>query len=197
MKQNHINLDVMWGATLDDTVNSALTMVKRTNRNVCFNFNGVEMMVTKNNTNDELIREFHNKVAIKQEKYLNSTQYKIDTKQRVDKVQKLQTHIDKLLSELKSLTVNKSNIIKWIGEFAAINDDVDLIYDKNEIVSFLKEAGYKRNDEVGNAAVHTNSTIYAKWLIGQAIDNLESGMPIHPIATKFCKDYFDKFASVE
>lgn len=181
------------GDTIDDTCREAIEMVSNKRVDVYFEFNGVELKATESSTKDELVNYFHGELSRKRDEYLNSEQYKEDHAKQAKQLQALQIKIDDLLSELKSLALTDDSVVSWVGSFAEINDHKDLVYDNSEIISILVSAGYESNAEVGNPAVKTNKATFARWLVGQAIANLERGMPIHPVAEKFSRDYLNMF----
>lgn len=55
----------------------------------------------------------------------------------------------------------------------------------------LEVAGYEDNAEVGKSPreIQADKSMMARYIVGQAINNLRIDMPIHPIASKFASDY--------
>jgi hypothetical protein len=98
-----------------------------------------------------------------------------------------------LLTKLDSLVSNEDNLVEWLGLFSYLNDNSNIKYDKELLISKIEKQGYKSNDCVGNDFVKNDKHICAKWLIGQALDNLHSGRNIHSICQIFADDYKVKF----
>jgi hypothetical protein len=58
-----------------------------------------------------------------------------------------------------------------------------------EVLSALKQAGYKANEYSGAAFVKGDKEILGRYILGQVVDNLSSGMPPHPVASTFAAQY--------
>lgn len=70
-----------------------------------------------------------------------------------------------------------------------MSDHSGLGYNKQVLADALESAGYKQNDCVGDPEVKSSQRIFARWLVGQAIDCLREGMSLHPSIQKFANDY--------
>lgn len=188
-----IHVDFLPGDSIQNACDEAIELAQNKSQMVYFSFNGVDLKVSGSSSKDELVQYFHDELARKSEEYRNSEQYQIDQKRQEERLASLQKKTNELIAELKTLSRDDDSIVKWIGAFAEVNDHMDLVYDRAEIINILESAGYKANAEVGNNAVKNDPSVFARWLIGQAIDNLARNMPIHPMATKFSNDYFELF----
>jgi hypothetical protein len=86
--------------------------------------------------------------------------------------------------------MTEAELVSWVGAFADYSDDTRIVYDKQKVIDTLQGYGYVAGEHVGDPAVKTDKTVFAKWLIGQALDGLTCSVgAIHGIAEKFAKDY--------
>lgn len=184
-----IKLDVMGGSHISKCIIEAIEIAKSTRKEVEFDFNGVNLKVTKDSSAELVAKWWDDEIDRQRQEYLASPAYKELCAKRESKRALDQAKIDELVDRLENGRMSEDALVAWVGEFAEINDDIGLNIHKDSVLKALTAAGYKRNECVGDENVKTVKTIFAKWLIGQAIDNLENGMPIHPIASNFAKTY--------
>lgn len=186
-----IEVDIMPGDTITESCDAAIELATEHQLPVRFTFNGVEITATASDSTDDLIRKFRSDMEANRLAYLESP----EGKQEAERLERYRadnnTKANQLVAELQDVLAlqDEGALVAWIGRFADVSDYVGLDYNKQAVATALESAGYVRHQCVGDPEVKTDKTKFARWLIGQAIDNLRSGMGIHPIATKFAADY--------
>lgn len=184
-----IKLDVMCGSHVSKCITEAIELAKSTRKEVEFDFNGVNLKVTKDSSAELVAKWWDDEMERQRQEYRASKEYKDMCSARESKRALDQAKIDEMVERLEKIRMSEDDLVAWVGKFADINDDIGLNIHSRTVVKALTDAGYRRNECVGFEEVKTVKTVFAKWLIGQAIDNLENGMPIHPIASNFAKTY--------
>lgn len=184
-----IKLDVMGGSHISKCIIEAIEIAKLTVKEIEFKFNGVNLKVNKDSSVEMVAKWWDDELERQRQEYLASKEYKDMCSARESKRALDQAKIDEMVERLEKIRMSEDDLVAWVGKFADINDNIGLNIHSRTVVKALTDAGYRRNECVGFEEVKTVKTVFAKWLIGQAIDNLESGMPIHPIASNFAKTY--------
>lgn len=127
---------------------------------------------------------FHELCEERSREYRETDAYKQAEAVRVKLAQLDQVQIDRLI-QIFPADGYESDLLQWIGDFAAINDNNRLHFDHEFVAKLLIAEGYVRNDSVLtreqiDAGEQLPESLHGRWLIGQAIDHLMRGMPIHP-----------------
>lgn len=181
--------DVSAGCEITKTCGAAIALAVEYQLPVQFDFNGVQITATATDEALTLVGKFHAELDARRVAYEASP----EGKRRAEEQRQQQAERDgkatQLLAELPAALATEPDTVSWIGRFAEVSDYIGLSYDKQAVAATLESAGYVRNDCVGDPAVKTNKTVFARWLVGQAIDNLRSGYGIHPVAIRFAADY--------
>lgn len=113
------------------------------------------------------------------------------------------TTMSRLLKELAALPANAPlpAVVKWVGEMAKVNDDIRVaeIFSewKSDVAEKLKAMGYADNAFTGPDYDANDSYKSGAYIVGQAINCLESGMPIHPLSVKFCHAWLTRWGYAE
>jgi hypothetical protein len=184
---------IMVGTSIATACKEAMKLSNNRCKSVHFNFNGILIKTAENSTVDQLNNFYHLELERNHEIYINSDEYKELEKKRQAKTLKDQNSLNKLISELDDIISNEDNLIAWLGSFSYLNDNLQINFNKEEIIQKLEESGYKRNVYTNENFVKDDKNICAKWLIGQALDNLHSGRRVHSMCQMFADDYKVKF----
>jgi hypothetical protein len=178
------------GEHLDEAIESAKEEATRHGEPVSMTFNGIKLSIASDSKKEDVVTRYHAEQDKKAEEYHNSPEGKAAAEKYRQQNDRDQQRITSLVQSLPdAIKSGEAAVVKWVGDFSEVNDNINMNYDKVAIAEALKAAGYKNNGRVGDPEVKTNPTAFAEWLVGLAINNLEAGIPIHPIAEKFSKDY--------
>lgn len=177
---------------INEAILQALNLVSPT-RNVTFDFNGVKVEVTLDDTVESVLEQFDRKLDERQEAYRNSQAYKDYKAKREVEVAEKNEKLAKILNSLHE-GVDDAVLVNLIGEFSIIADDsgCDKVYSEN-LAKFLKDLGFVSDACVGDERVATDQKVFRMWLFGQVLSGIESVGSPHPITKKFCDEYITKF----
>jgi hypothetical protein len=89
----------------------------------------------------------------------------------------------------KALGKGLTATINWIQEYADVADNINLNYRGKEVLKALTSAGFKTNEFAGDKFVKGDKEVMGRYILGQVIDNLQSGMPPHPMVSHLAKHY--------
>lgn len=151
--------------------------------------NGVVVPITSEKDSDRLSKKFFdNALQAASDRYRASLEYKKQQEDRARYVSNIAQLIERLRAKAESNyfiehdgDVKHARVLAWLSVLSKHNDHVDLKHDKIELISFVEKVGYERDD-----ALHLDKKEYevletrARYIAGQAISMMRSGMPVHP-----------------
>ena len=192
-------LEIDPGETIKSAIFSAIEVAQEKVQPVQFNFNGIVVQVTGDSEYDIVKQEYRTALAESQKEYENSPRYKKLKQKQDEELKADQLRIDSLLASLSEVLKGNdfASVVVWCGLFAEINDNNNLKFDKKVLVEQLKVAGWLSGVCTGKDFNEDDPENYARYIVGQCISNLESGMPIHPIAKSFADKWVEKFPKLE
>lgn len=194
-QDSHMQIDVYAGANLYGVIDEAINLAKLHEKDVRFNFNGINVNVTPSSTSSSVVSSFERASEERATAYKNSPEGKQAVIDAANRQKSAQTAVDDMLENFEIAAAHPDTLIEWLGAFSEVNDHIGLTWDRKGLISRLNDLGYKSNDCVGNPLVATDKVVFAKWLVGQCIETLNSMGSIHPIAHKFANDYKEKFGN--
>lgn len=184
-------LDVQCGCDVAAACRVSASLARVTGMRVPFNFNGAEVVARPNSRVIDLYDGWHAEMDRKRQEYEASDEYKQMVAQQKAENERDQAIIDGLLSTLDEAVKDKDTLLRWLSDFAAVADNVNMNYPRQAINDTLKAAGYVANAFVGKKEeIAANKDAEALYIIGQAISCMDSGMPPHPVLITFVKRYF-------
>lgn len=127
--------------------------------------------------------KFHELCEERSRAYRETDAYKQAEAARVKQALEDQSKIDLLIAGFPKGGY-EIELLEWLVEFAAINDNIRLTFDKKHVASLFEAEGYVNNDSVISdeelkAGLELPNSLRGRWAIGQAINHLSRGMPIH------------------
>lgn len=180
------------GTSIAVACQTAISRAKLTHENAQFTFNGIKLIATPNSIPKKLEAEFMAKLKARADAYQKSPEGIAAKKKRAAEIIQKQHSIDKALTSLKSVIGDPDKLMHWIKSFADNSDDIDVKFSKSMLADELEAAGYINNEHVGQKPKwFSTRERMSRYIIGQAISCLRSGLPPHPITASLVKDYFD------
>lgn len=186
-----LTIEPLAGSHIDDVINQAISMAKDNAAPVKFTFNGVQMHIDGPNTIDEARQQFDAKIAKSAEDYRNSPAGKAAAAEAALRLADLQGRHDALMMTLPEKFTSHLDAINWLMEYQSPADHLGVVGKSfGTVLSVLSASGYVANDCVGlPQAAYKEPDTLAKYVVGQAMDNMESGMPPHQMVHRFGADY--------
>lgn len=102
-----------------------------------------------------------------------------------------QTNHDQLMSQLMHVAGDEPRLMSWLSAYSDAADHVGVENkDFLRVCSILEIHGYVNNDCVGfDESEFANPRVMARYIAGQAISCMRSGMPPHPMTAHFVEKY--------
>lgn len=157
-------------------------------------FNGVTVIVTEESTPESIYEDYKKQLEEQQKAYEQTEEYKLRQIEREERAKNLNYESTYMLGQL--FTINWSNydqILTWLHDYQPISDHVDVKVPKEQLIKLFTENGYGINVNTGKNFDKENEENFARYIIGQALDNFEHVGAIHPILQKFVNDWKEKF----
>lgn len=180
------------GEHLDDAIQTALALAAEHDLPVRFTFNDAEATVTKDTRPVEVLASFDRQWSAQREAYKTSPEGRAAAERQTAEVARSQARHDALMGNLPVAVQDEALLVQWLADYAGPADDNRVLgHDYELVAAMLVSAGYARADAVGlPREEYENPAVLARWLIGQALDQLRGGMPPHPgMMERFAEDY--------
>jgi len=172
-----------WGENILHAAEKAVKTCKDECCEVRSNFNGIEIIVGKNDQPSDVIKQYNDKLDDRQKAYEKSPEYKqhqIDAEIRRKNNQ--ESH-DKLMESLGGIET-ESDILDWLYEYVPLVDNIYVKSDRPKVYQHLSDLGYIESDNLGeDKEFYKNKTNFARYIIGQVMNCW------HPCATGFIEKY--------
>ena len=180
------------GTNIEHACNEAVKMARQGDCMVRFDFNGVELVASGRSDPKALSDSFLDEMNKRAEAYKKSPEGIQDAENRRLLVESNNLKAAELIRNLPALLVAETlnDLMGWLKQFAVIADDIGTRFDHRELRLALESAGYKNNEGVGQPPEWFNTRErMGRYIVGQVIDCLSTGMPPHPITLSFIGKY--------
>lgn len=178
------------GTHISDAIGSALTVATERGVPVCFDFNGVHVVVNPGDNPDDVLRIWSDTMDANAAAYRASPAGIKAAQEAAEWLTRLQALHDELMAKLPGVVTDESALVQWCEDFSR-TDHIG-IKGRNYpgAIALMEAAGWRCNDMVGNyEAVYRQPEAMARWLIGQAMDCMARDLPPHGIMEKFAAEY--------
>lgn len=153
-------------------------------------FNGVEIVADRAATCESLCAEWDQKREAAAVAYRNSPEGKAAAAKREAEVQTRQERHDALMRDLATLDfANDVAMLDWLCAIQDSTDDVSVLVNKPVILAEFSRAGFKSGANCGDEFNPDDRENVFRYIVGQALDGLESVGAIHGIIHKFAADW--------
>lgn len=185
------------GQTIQSAAEEANYVARKLGIKVFLKFNDVELAVFPDYTTsaaDTLAKEFYDKCEAKCKDYEQSDECKERQKQRARVVEELQDQIDTLMHGLPLLDFKDlDEVLRWLEDMQEPSDDTGTFVPVSVIIGAFREHGFEADMNCGEDFKKEDRENYAGWVIGQALQNLESLGAIHPMIPGFIEKWRERF----
>lgn len=102
--------------------------------------------------------------------------------------------LDTAMPELSSLDFAcLADVINWLGKIQGPSEIIGVRVPNKEIVATFRNHGFEPNVNYGRNFNEEDEDNHARWLIGQALVNLEDRGAIHKVFDRFADEWRKKF----
>lgn len=153
-------------------------------------FNDIELFAGPGVTEDSLVARYWDESHSRAEAHRNSPEGKAAKAEMDAKIQHAQGEMAKLVESLPSVLGDESALMDWCSSYAEHGDwtGVDC---QGAFVMCQLESFACCNEHVGASPewLQEQPTRMAKYIVGQVINCLRTGMPAHPMTITFVERY--------
>lgn len=193
MRQHDVPVGTIISAAFTELVKEA----NLHNESVKAEFNGIEVVAQPGDDAGKLYMDYQADQSRRAREYHRSREGKRARRQQDKRKRQMQRQAEKVMRDLRGLDFsNFEELIDFLDRLADSSDHVDVTFDSQLVVDEFVKHGFTANANVGDEYDDNDSENSARWLIGQALDGLESIGAIHPIYHKFADEWREKFALV-
>lgn len=188
-----INYNPPLGEYISTTINKIVALANQEMKCVVTTFNEIDLVAHPFTTTEQALEKyFTEEQQRRQEEYYASKEYKDKEVKRQKEIKEAQDIIDTYISNLNEVLESKDTekVIDWLKVFTDPADRSGTYCNFSFVTKTFIDAGYKANAFVGEGALlETHKEWMGLYIIGQAIDCMQKGMPPHPIIYKFIEQY--------
>jgi hypothetical protein len=197
------------GTHIGNACKEAIDLAIESDSPVVFTFNDIEIKAYETSTVEELCQKYSYETKVRAEAWHRTQEYKDQQDKRNLEVAEKSWQVLELFKKLDliiekcfiakvmkdrgiTLTLERSQeeLLNWMELFVPLADDIAIEFDKELLISKLNKAGFFENEEVGrNPDWFDTRDKMARYIIGQVIGCLKSGMPPHPMTVSFIEKY--------
>ena len=157
-------------------------------------FNHVLFHVTDDSTEQELLAHFNAELDRQRAEYEASDAYKLRQQENEAELEILNTEAAVLMEQLRTLDVSDyKKVLFWIKKFQPYSDRSGVTFSKREILERFTQNGYLPNANVGENFKNENEENHARWIIGQALDGIQTVGAMHQMVVIFAERWEEKF----
>lgn len=190
-EQPLIRVEASPGSHIRTVCEEAVKLAALRKCDVVLDFNGIEIFAKESDDPSQLEQGFLTQCHQRTEAWNNSQEGMASAQQAQKRLELAQALVNVLLSRLPSAMGSTETLVEWVGEFASVNDHTGLKFDKQALADTLTAAGFSRGALVGEdpASIQKSPKKMAQYIVGQAIDHLCEGMPMHPALERLALQY--------
>lgn len=180
----------MAGDWIDNACQEAVKLAIENGDTVTFKFNDIEMTAGPGDDPALLSRFFSQESARRYEEYQRSPQGIAAAEERRCRLHQSQIRMDALMDDMKAtFDTGLDGVVDWLSQYTPLADDNGVSARINIVHNALLAAGYINNEYTGDAFVKGDKRIVGRYIVGQAINCMERGMPPHPMLVSFAEQY--------
>jgi hypothetical protein len=157
-------------------------------------FNDIGLVVNPGDKPDNIVSFYFKESERRSQEYRESPAGKRAAQEVEDRRKRAQNMADQAVVDMAELDyTNRASVINWLERIREPSDHVGVDINAAGVVEKFEDHGFKLGVNCGDDFDGENEENFARWLIGQALDNLNSSGFIHQMFHTFAKDYRKKF----
>ncbi|HBR80607.1 MAG: hypothetical protein UW63_C0054G0002 [Candidatus Uhrbacteria bacterium GW2011_GWF2_44_350] len=189
-------LEAMPGQHVQQFAQQLIDRAKADSVDVEGDFNGITLHVSSEEsvTAEDLVSFYSQESDRRAEEYRKSPEGIKAAEEAESRKTALQEKAEQLVTQLDSLDFsNLEAVVDWIVDFQDASDHIGVSFDKQKVVDTFRSHGFDVGVNTGKDFNGEDSENFAKWLVGQALDGINSVGAIHQVVHKFAGDWKKKF----
>ncbi len=186
-----VSYDVPPGETIARACDTAVSIAKHGKCSVKFDFNGIPVKATPTSTPRLLQDGWNEECNRRSDAYAASPEGKRAKAEMDAKIDAAQNECNRLSITLgTAVKGGVGSVIEWLNSYVKAADWIGVDSHRNSVTRTLLDAGYKDGEHVGKPPEWFNTKKrMGRYIIGQALNCMVSGMPPHPVTLSFIEKY--------
>lgn len=157
-------------------------------------FNGIEITATPASCGLKLAEKWTLEMERRREEYENSSAYKEHLKEMQMKAAANKEKVYSLINDLAELDyTNFEAILDWLVSLEKVADDRDPSVNLTVVAKTFIDKGFEIDANLHEKFNGEDAENYARYLIGQALHNLNENKNIHQVIDYFTEEWKKKF----
>lgn len=189
-------LEAMPGQHVQQFAQQLIDRAKANGVDVEGDFNGIALRASsaESVTAEDLVNFYSQESERRSEEYRKSPEGIKAAEEAEGRKNALQEKADQLVTQLDSLDFsNLEAVIDWIVNFQDASDHIGVSFDRKAVIDTFRSHGFDVGVNTGEDFNGEDAENTAKWLVGQALDGINSVGAIHQVVHKFAGDWKKKF----
>ena len=159
-------------------------------------FNGIELIGKRGDSTDDLMQQWQTLSEERHQAYINSPEYAKQQKENRLEIDKLELKTEYLTRNMLFLDfTDMEAVLDWICEIQEASDRIGVKIPVENIVSHFESKGFYPNVNLDRDFIENNPENVARYIVGQALDGLQSVGSIHHMVKKFVREWKEKFTT--
>lgn len=182
------------GTHITEAAKMLIAFAVENNSKVWMSFNDIKLVANTDSEIGDVVQSFSQQNEEREQAYLKSPAYEADMQQIETKRQEKQNLADTCMRNLPFLNFSDyGTILQWLCCLQESSDCIGVTFDRGLVVNKFLCHGFKPNVNTDSDFNPTNEDNVARYIIGQALDCLQTVGAIHSIINKFTTDWRNKF----
>jgi hypothetical protein len=194
LRQESQKIEGSIGQHINSFAQQLINEAQKRNGVVIGTFNDVDLVVDSNLSVDKIVATFEQEMNRKAEEYRNSPEGIKSAQESEMRKQNMQEKATQLVEDLNTLNFSDyESVLEWICNFQEASDYIGVSYDKSKVISTFKDNAFDIGVNTGKDFNGEDAENFAKYLVGQALDGINTVGAPHQIVHKFTNDWKQKF----
>ena len=151
-------------------------------------FNGIDLLAAPGISAESLVQYYHEESDRQHQAYLASPQGKADAIAAQIRRDSMQRDVDALMLKLPTVH-GHADVLEWLAAFAIVADHTGVNKDYATVLDRLRMLAYEANANTGNAYAGNDRDNVARYIVGQAMDYMQKGLPPHSVLIRFVAEW--------
>lgn len=186
-------LEVLGGTHISEAARRLAVMAENLGEARCM-FNDIELTAKRGDTPEQIAAAYDKECAERGARWRSSPEGKAAAAASAAEIADLQARGEALIAGLPDLDFNdQPAVVDWLSALQPCTDRLGVNLDGGLVVNTFSRHGLTPGMCCGALFDENNGDIYFKWLVGQALDGLAHGRPIHGMFHSFADQWRGKF----
>lgn len=157
-------------------------------------FYGISFVVTNDSTIESIIEDYERQCQKTHEEYTHSEEYKIKKEREKMELKHLNKQANEYMNQLNTVDFNNyGELLKWLECIQPLTNTMGINTLDHQMVDVFMNNGFEPNVNTGEDLIEEDEENFARYIIGQCLDQLQDVGAIHPMVVVFIEQWKNKF----